>query len=746
MSDTENFPRIPGYTIEKKLGRGGMADVYLGIQEALDRKVAIKILNPDMIKNPQLLQRFLNEARTASRLAHPNIVTIHDVAQIDHTCYIVMEYLQESLVDRIKFSPDRKIEPKEALRILEQVAHALTYAHDQGFIHRDIKPDNILFRKDNTPVLVDFGIARTVESDNRLTTDGMIIGTPHYMSPEQCRGEETDAQSDIYSLGIVFYEMLTGGIPYKANSAAGILVKHIQAPIPQLSGPLTKYQPLVDKMMKKEKSERVRGGLELLRLLRHYSSESSLDTIEVSKPEEWVFQGLREKAQPTHRLTDSDAGEKPTMLSPYKKRKKTRALVWTLLVLLVVGGGAAGYYFLSYLPAREKEQAALHEQEQKHITVQEPEIITGTEGKTGGEQPGDISGPQQQTNPDAETLKNREYEKFFSMAEEYFKDGQVEKAREKLNQAKAVKETDEVKALQKQIDDYLEEEKKKEYNKYVETAKDFYKKGNLAGARKNIALARKVMGGSTDELDSLARDIRQKEEAVRRERLRRKRDDDAFARAKSSNTIYAYEKYLEKYPSGDHAAEAQKRLDELKSAAQLEIKIKDDVAFETAAGAGTIAAYEAYLKEYSYGAHAAEARARINSLKEKIIKETRIKIELVRVDFFESGARADALGQRKYSTRFSKQGTRYIYTEIKYKNKLYGIAAGDTTVVLEYNHGGGVFKQQLKGIINSLQEAKDGIYWRGVGWTEAGKWLVGTYTVTVYFDNKEAGKAHFEIY
>jgi serine/threonine protein kinase len=753
MSNGKEFPEIPGYRIEKKLGCGGMAEVYLGIQETLDRKVAIKILNPEMMRNPMLLQRFLNEARTASRLEHPNIVTIHNVEQIGDTCCIIMEYLQESLVDRIKLSPTGKIEPGEVFRILKQIANALRYAHQEGFIHRDIKPDNILFRKDNTPVLVDFGIARPVDAETNLTTTGMIIGTPHYMSPEQCKGEKIDAQSDIYSLGIVLYEMLTGYIPYKADSAAGILVKHIQSPIPQLSGELVRYQPLLNKMVAKEKSQRVRSGEELLNLLREYFPESRLDTIEITKPEEWVFSGSTNEQESTHKIVRiTEEG----LTSKMFRVKKRRTLLWILLVFLVGGGGAAGYYFLYHLPLLEKKQSALENRKNDVTHVQEREIITGAQSgdkskevdnNLTSDKSSEASG-RQQTSAEAETQKNKEYEKFFNMAEEYFKDGQINKAREKLNQAKAIKETHDVKVLQKQIDDYQDEKKKQEFNRYFAAAKSDYKKGKYSRAKQNLAMARKLM--STGELESLARDIRKKEEEVQRksqqERIRKRRDDDAFQRAKSRNTIYAYEKYLEKYPSGRHANEAQKRLNELKNATQLEIKIKDDVAFETAASTGTVTAFEAYLKEYPYGAHASEAKARLQRLKETILKETKIKIELQTIKFFESGSKAQPLDRRQYSKRFSKGTTRYIFTEIKYNNKLYGIAASSNPVMVEYNHSEGAFKHQLKGIISPLQEAKDGIYWRGMGWTDAGKWPAGTYSVTVFIDGREAGKSRFEIY
>jgi serine/threonine protein kinase len=753
MSNSKEFPEIPGYRIEKKLGSGGMADVYLGVQEALDRKVAIKILNPEMVLNPMLLQRFLNEAHTASRLEHPNIVTIHNVEQIGNTCCIIMEYLQESLVDRIKLSPNGRLEPGEAFRILKQVTNALRYAHNEGFIHRDIKPDNIIFRKDNTPVLVDFGIARPMDADTHLTASGMIIGTPHYMSPEQCKGEKIDAQTDIYSLGIVLYEMLTGCIPYKADSAAGILVKHIQSPVPQLGGRLVKYQPLLDKMMAKEKSQRVRTGEELLNSLREYFPESRLDTIEITQPDEWVFSGAAHEQESTHKIA---AITKNGPSSKMFRVKKRRPLLWIFLVIIVGAGAAAGYYFLYHLPRLEKKQAALQNQQNGVTPVQERDIITGAQSENKSKEgdkavTGDRSSEtrgKQEAIAEAEARRNKEYEKFFNMAEEYFKDGQIEKAREKLNQAEAIKETDDVRVLQKQIDDYLEEEKRKEFNRYFAAAQSDYKKGNYAGAKQNLALARELM--STRELETLARDIGKKEEEARQkarqERIRKRRDDDAFQRAKSRNTIYSYEKYLEKYPSGRHANEAQKRLNELKNATQLEIKIKDDVAFETAAGTGTIAAYEAYLKEYPYGAHASEAKAAVRKLKEKVLKETKIKIQLQTIKFFESGSRAEPLDRRQYGKRFSKETTRYIFTEIKYKNNLYGIAPSSNPVAVQYNHSEGAFKHQLKGIISPLKEAEDGIYSRGMGWTDAGKWPAGTYSVTVYIDGNEAGTSRFEIY
>jgi len=260
------FPEIPGYKFVKELGKGGMADVYLALQENLNRMVAIKVLIPEVFRDPLFLKRFMREAQTLSKLIHPNIITVYDVGQTGDTYYIVMEYLQENLKERIKTF--RKGNPDEILLLIKQVAGALYHAHKIGFIHRDIKPDNIMFRKDGTPVVVDFGIARAVHSSTKITRTGMSIGTPSYISPEQAKGEKVDGRSDIYSLGVVLYELLTGKVPYKAENTLGVILKHIEEPVPRLPSNFYKYQGLLNKMMEKNKKKRIRSEDELNKILK----------------------------------------------------------------------------------------------------------------------------------------------------------------------------------------------------------------------------------------------------------------------------------------------------------------------------------------------------------------------------------------------------------------------------------------------------------------------------------------------
>ena len=246
---------IPGYKIEREIGKGGMARVYLALHNALNRKVAIKVLDRQLDSDSQHSNRFIREARIVANLTHPNIVTIHDVGAHDGHNYIVMELLPsgKTLSDKIKAGVDSQY----ALSIVRQVATALKVAHEKNIVHRDIKPENIMFREDGSVVLMDFGVARSVDSATiQVTRAGQIIGTPHYMSPEQAKGENIGTYSDIYSLGVVFYQMLTGKVPYDADTPIALVFKHVSEPVPKLTGDLAVYQPLLDRMMAKTRDAR----------------------------------------------------------------------------------------------------------------------------------------------------------------------------------------------------------------------------------------------------------------------------------------------------------------------------------------------------------------------------------------------------------------------------------------------------------------------------------------------------------
>lgn len=251
---------IPGYRILRQLGRGGMATVYLATQESVEREVALKVMAPALLLDENFGERFLREARIAAKLHHRHVVGVHDVGRAGDFHYIAMEYLGGGAV-QTKDGSTRDV--RFALRVAREIATALNYAQEKGFVHRDVKPDNILLREDGSAVLTDFGIARACDSSLRMTRTGAIVGTPHYMSPEQARGRPIDGRADLYSLGIVLYEMLVGRVPYHADDSLAVGIKHITEPVPQLPRSLEALQPLLDRLLAKEPEDRFQTGNEV---------------------------------------------------------------------------------------------------------------------------------------------------------------------------------------------------------------------------------------------------------------------------------------------------------------------------------------------------------------------------------------------------------------------------------------------------------------------------------------------------
>jgi formylglycine-generating enzyme required for sulfatase activity len=253
---------IPGYRIKRELGHGGMATVFLATQESLDRSVALKVMAPSLAADQTFTARFIKEGKTIAKFNHPHIVGVYDVGVAEQHHYIAMEHISGGDLKR-RLKARGALEPTDALRIMIDVSSALNYAHKQGFVHRDVKSENILFRDDGSAVLTDFGIAKAADSGTRMTGTGMSIGTPHYMSPEQARGKPVDGRSDIYSLGIVLYEMLTGKVPYQADDSVAIGIMHVSQPVPSLPPDLAEYDPMMKKMLAKDPRERYQTAEEL---------------------------------------------------------------------------------------------------------------------------------------------------------------------------------------------------------------------------------------------------------------------------------------------------------------------------------------------------------------------------------------------------------------------------------------------------------------------------------------------------
>ncbi len=274
--------QIPGYRIIRKINQGGMSTVYLAIQISVGRIVALKVMNPGLTSDPAFSERFQREATIVGQLSHPNIVAIYDIGRTDDLNYIAMDYLPNGSVH------DKMINGmtgEEALRVTKEIANALDHAHEKGYIHRDIKPENILFRADNSAVLSDFGVAKGIVGVSRMTHVGTVVGTPHYMSPEQTRGQTVDARSDLYSLGVLFFEMLTGFLPYQGEDAVTIALKHISAPIPKLPLQYQAYQKILEKFLAKDPEQRFQSGQEVSAAIEQLDAAAKTPYITSSAPE-----------------------------------------------------------------------------------------------------------------------------------------------------------------------------------------------------------------------------------------------------------------------------------------------------------------------------------------------------------------------------------------------------------------------------------------------------------------------------
>ena len=255
-------PLIRGFRFIEKLSATAHSAIYLAERESTGFKVVLKVLRqvPDAVESIGAFDRFLQEYELIADIEHPNIVKIYDLGVGDDHAHIVMEYIDAGDMKR---RIGAGITEPDAVRYLGQIASALAKIHEVGILHRDLKPGNIMLRGDDSIALIDFGLAKRMRLRMELTDEGEIFGTPYYMSPEQGHGNGVDHRSDIYSLGIIFYEMLTGQKPFRADTAMGIIYLHAQAPIPLLSPRLARYQVLINMMLAKDPGDRLQSANEI---------------------------------------------------------------------------------------------------------------------------------------------------------------------------------------------------------------------------------------------------------------------------------------------------------------------------------------------------------------------------------------------------------------------------------------------------------------------------------------------------
>jgi len=346
------------YELIKELGRGGMAIVFKARDKSLDREVAIKVLPFSLAFDKDFVERFQREAKTSAKLEHPNIIPIYRVGRTDKIIYFVMKFLRgTSLSDAIE--KEGPLQAAKIRQLLSEAARALHYAHQHGIVHRDIKPDNIMFDELGHAIVTDFGIAKAA-SGTKLTGTGMSIGTPHYMSPEQARAQPLDGRSDIYSLGVVGFQCLTGAVPFDGEDSFSIGYKHImeELPTPQLRGADQRdLFEIIRRMMAKSPDERFQSAEQLAQVLEGKAPlpmgpMGAAPTVAMKAAPTTLTPVPPPVTTPTTPIPRHEAPPRPSRAAPPAK-KRSGVLVGFFLVLFLGGGGGGAYWYFMLGPGAQ---------------------------------------------------------------------------------------------------------------------------------------------------------------------------------------------------------------------------------------------------------------------------------------------------------------------------------------------------------------------------------------------------------
>ncbi|HZK35065.1 MAG TPA: Stk1 family PASTA domain-containing Ser/Thr kinase [Bacillota bacterium] len=321
------------YELLKKVGGGGMATVYKAKCHLLNRYVAVKVLRPELVEDDEFVTRFKRESQAAASLSHPNVVNIYDVGQQGDIHYIVMEFVDGKTLKEY-INDKGRLDSEEAVKICSHICYALSHAHRNDIVHRDIKPQNILISKELNVKVTDFGIARAVNTATVTMAGSNVIGSVHYFSPEQARGSYVDKQSDVYSLGIVFYEMITGMVPFEGDSAVSVALKHIQnriTPVAEVNPEVPKsIQYIIEKATEKDVNNRYKDTAEFINDLDKALKEPDgsyikRENVDLSQTTQMV---------PPYKGEDNRL-ERRNKKNTESKRKKRNILLTTLSILIV---------------------------------------------------------------------------------------------------------------------------------------------------------------------------------------------------------------------------------------------------------------------------------------------------------------------------------------------------------------------------------------------------------------------------
>ncbi|MDQ1351968.1 MAG: Protein kinase [Acidobacteriota bacterium] len=577
------FPGIPGYRIEKKLGQGRLTDAYLAIKEETEQKVVIKVLFPELVQveDEKFPKRFLYEARRAAKLDHPNIVKIFDVGETQDNYYFVMEYLHECLSARIAnrdfpsgFESGREAgitknagitegEVQEVLDIFRQFIDALDYASQEEIIHRDIRPENIFFRDEAgfiTPVIVDFCMQQVAAISTTVTEKGITLRDLHYTSPEAILKNSMDNTSDLYSLGIILFEMLTGRVPYEADDPVTLGNLHKTAPIPQLPAHLSRFQPLVERLLAKKKEERAQNSAELMLLIEELNEDLTPDLMEETGRDEIGYEvgneignELENEIKDDIRVKrDPGFGQEIEIASGIPE-----SIAETGTENLEIGQEIR----------KEFEEKKGQSQEQAQEQDQDIDLYPGP-GERAPRHPFELKITKDTGEGGAGLLSKLKNPRVFipaaaiiviiiALAIVFLKPTEKTGAGkpEEAGQEQEISGDSEVSAPG--------ESKDIQYTRKLKQAQRGFQLGEYEKAQQQLAEAEKIK--ATPEVETLKKQIQEK--------IVEKQDDIVFQKAIKTGTAAALEEYLSQYPNGRHAAEAREKVKEV---AELEKKINEE--------------------------------------------------------------------------------------------------------------------------------------------------------------------------
>jgi serine/threonine-protein kinase len=319
------------YEIEDLVGTGGMSSVYRARDTVLERRVALKVLHEHFSADPEYVRRFRHEARAIARLNHPNIVTVIDRGEFGNRQFIVFEHIPgENLKEVVE--REGQLPVAQALALTHQIARGLAFAHEHGVVHRDVKPQNVLLDESGTAKVTDFGIARSLDPEEELTQTGTLLGTSDYIAPEQASGQPVDARTDQYSLGVLLYELLTGEVPYPADSFMAVAMRHLRDPVPSVHERRPGVPDRVDEIVAKAMAKRPQD--------RFPSTKAMMVAIEAALADDaGPSAGSNEATGVLSRVEPPSPGRSAARSRP-RPRQRRRRVSPLLLALLVVGGGA----------------------------------------------------------------------------------------------------------------------------------------------------------------------------------------------------------------------------------------------------------------------------------------------------------------------------------------------------------------------------------------------------------------------